>query len=117
MLKSLDKVRVMLKDPDSTNTNQQPEYTQNTSRSIKPEYFICIGLCTHLGCTPSFRPDVAPSDLGNDWQGGYFCPCHGSRFDLAGRVYNGAPAPSNLEIPPHTYTNKTEIVIGEDKIV
>ena len=112
MLDGLDKVRYMLKDPDSKVENQQPEYAQNTTRSIKPEYFICIGLCTHLGCVPSFRPEVAPPDLGDDWQGGYFCPCHGSRFDLAGRVYKGVPAPTNLEIPPHTYIDQTKIIIG-----
>ena len=87
MLNGLNKMRDLLEDPDSENKNQQPKYTQNAFRSIKPEYFISIGLCTHLGCTPSFRPDVAPFDLGKNWQGGYFCPCHGSRFDLAGRVY------------------------------
>lgn len=114
MLESLDKASYALRDPDSKVTSQQPDYAKNKYRSIKPEYFVCIGLCTHLGCVPVFRPDVAPDDLGKDWHGGYFCPCHGSRFDLAGRVYKGIPAPTNLVIPPHKYVGDTKILIGED---
>ena len=114
MLESLQEVRDKLRDPDSKVTSQQPPYARNKTRSIKPEYFVCIGICTHLGCVPRFRPDVAPKDLGEDWHGGYFCPCHGSRFDLAGRVYKGVPAPSNLVIPPHHYETDTGLVIGED---
>ena len=117
MLDGLVKVRDSLRDPVSKVEAQQPDYAQNLTRSIKPEYFVCIGLCTHLGCVPSFRPEIAPPDLGRDWQGGYFCPCHGSRFDLAGRVYKGVPAPTNLIVPPHTYVNQYKIVIGEDNLV
>jgi ubiquinol-cytochrome c reductase iron-sulfur subunit len=116
MLDSLEKVKNMLRDPDSRVESQQPEYAQNPTRSIKPEYFVCIGLCTHLGCVPSFRPEIAPPDLGRNWQGGYFCPCHGSRFDLAGRVYKGVPAPTNLVIPSYTYINQTKIIIGEETL-
>jgi ubiquinol-cytochrome c reductase iron-sulfur subunit len=85
-----------------------------TTRSIKPEYLVAVGICTHLGCSPTYRPDVAPADLGPDWKGGFFCACHGSRFDLAGRVYSGVPAPTNLEIPPHKYLSDTVILVGED---
>jgi ubiquinol-cytochrome c reductase iron-sulfur subunit len=92
----------------------QPEYCKNTARSIKPEIFLAVGICTHLGCSPTFRPEIAPSDLGKDWQGGFFCPCHGSKFDLAGRVYAGVPAPTNLVIPPHKYITDSLILIGED---
>jgi ubiquinol-cytochrome c reductase iron-sulfur subunit len=103
-----------LADPASE-LPQQPDYAQNEWRSIKPEYLVLIGICTHLGCSPTYRPDVAPADLGPDWPGGFFCPCHGSRFDLAGRVYKGMPAPKNLPVPPYRYLSDTEIVIGEDE--
>ena len=102
-----------LRDP-SSQESIQPESSHNALRSIKPEIFIAIGICTHLGCSPTFRPEIAPSDLGSDWQGGFFCPCHGSGFDLAGRVNKGVPAPTNLEIPPHRYATDTLVVIGED---
>jgi len=102
-----------LADPNSE-VPQQPGYCKNELRSIKPEYFIATGICTHLGCSPTYRPDVAPADLGPDWKGGFFCPCHGSRFDLAGRVSKGVPAPTNLVIPPHKYLSDTLILIGED---
>lgn len=108
-LKTLDS---QLRDPLSRESIQ-PDYTQNPARSIKPEIFVAIGLCTHLGCSPTFRPEIAPHDLGDRWQGGFFCPCHGSWFDLAGRVYQGVPAPTNLEIPPYRYVNDTLIIIGE----
>ena len=114
MLKSLDKTSDTLRDPDSRVASQQPDYAQNKYRSIKPEYFVCTGLCTHLGCIPTFRPDVMPEDLGMNWYGGYFCPCHGSRFDLAGRVNKDVPAPANLVIPPYRYITETMILIGED---
>jgi len=114
MLTNLEKIESRLRDPFSEVESQQPLYAQNSSRSIKPEYFVCIGLCTHLGCVPKYRPDVAPSDLGANWLGGYFCPCHGSQFDLAGRVYKGVPAPTNLVIPPHHYAGDNEIIIGID---
>ena len=81
---------------------------------VKPEYLVVVGVCTHLGCSPTYRPDVAPADLGSDWDGGFFCPCHGSKFDMAGRVYAGVPAPTNLEIPPYRYVDDGMIVVGED---
>jgi ubiquinol-cytochrome c reductase iron-sulfur subunit len=101
-----------LRDPLS-NESIQPEYSKNPVRSVKPEIFIAVGLCTHLGCSPTFRPEVAPPDLGDKWKGGFFCPCHGSWFDLAGRVYRGVPAPTNLEIPPYRYITDTQLIIGE----
>ncbi|MBK8817020.1 MAG: ubiquinol-cytochrome c reductase iron-sulfur subunit [Methylococcaceae bacterium] len=109
-LKTMDKV---LSDPQS-NDSIQPASSKNSYRSIKPEIFVAIGLCTHLGCSPTFRPELAPHDLGADWKGGFFCPCHGSRFDLAGRVYSGVPAPTNLEIPPHRYINDNLLIIGDE---
>lgn len=102
-----------LADPVS-NESMQPEISKNPLRSIKPEIFVAVGLCTHLGCSPTFRPEIAPNDLGPDWKGGFFCPCHGSWFDLAGRVYRGVPAPTNLEIPPYRYETDNLIVVGED---
>lgn len=110
------RLRDLLTDPDSTVETQQPSYTQNTLRAIKPEILVAVGICTHLGCVPTFRPEIAPEDLGTDWHGGYFCPCHGSRFDLAGRVYQGVPAPTNLVIPPHQYLSASEIEIGTDSV-
>jgi ubiquinol-cytochrome c reductase iron-sulfur subunit len=104
----------VLRDPASENSIQ-PEYCKNEHRSIKPEYLIAIGICTHLGCSPTYRPELAPADLGPDWQGGFFCPCHGSKFDLAARVFKGVPAPTNLVIPPHKYVNDTTVLIGEDQ--
>lgn len=105
-----------LADPQSV-ASIQPEGSKNALRSIKPEIFVAVGLCTHLGCSPTFRPEVAPHDLGSDWKGGFFCPCHGSWFDLAGRVYRGVPAPTNLEVPPYRYITDTLIIIGEDNEV
>ncbi|WP_333839067.1 ubiquinol-cytochrome c reductase iron-sulfur subunit [Pelomicrobium sp.] len=102
-----------LADPDSERSIQ-PQYCKNPHRSIKPEYLVAVGICTHLGCSPTYRPDVAPADLGREWLGGFFCPCHGSKFDLAGRVYKNVPAPTNLDIPPHKYLSDTRILIGED---
>ena len=113
MLEGLPKNDPKLVDPSST-VPQQPEYCQNPTRSIKPEYFIAIGICTHLGCSPTYRPEMAPADLGPDWRGGWFCPCHGSKFDLAGRVLKGVPAPTNLVIPKHTYLTDTTVLVGED---
>jgi ubiquinol-cytochrome c reductase iron-sulfur subunit len=103
-----------LRDPASENIDQQPAYAQNANRSIKPEISILVGICTHLGCSPTFRPDIAAADLGADWLGGFFCPCHSSKFDLAGRVYLGVPAPTNLVVPPHKYVSDNVIVVGED---
>lgn len=114
-LKALPTLDGSLRDPKSEEVSQQPEYARNPSRSIKPEYLILVGLCTHLGCSPTFRPEVAPDDLGPAWKGGFFCPCHGSRFDLAGRVYQGVPAPLNLKVPPHSYLSDSRIIIGVDQ--
>ncbi|MGD7035905.1 ubiquinol-cytochrome c reductase iron-sulfur subunit [Methylotuvimicrobium buryatense] len=111
-LKTLDD---QLRDPQSSESIQ-PVYTKNSTRALKQEIFVAIGLCTHLGCSPTFRPEIAPADLGPDWKGGFFCPCHGSWFDLAGRVYRGVPAPTNLEIPPYRYITDTQIIIGEDTV-
>lgn len=102
-----------LRDPNSEEP-QQPEYASNPLRSIKPEYLVLVSVCTHLGCSPTYRPEVAPADLGPQWKGGFFCPCHGSRFDLAGRVYKSVPAPLNLLVPPHRYLNDKTLLIGED---
>ncbi|RCX33411.1 ubiquinol-cytochrome c reductase iron-sulfur subunit [Thioalbus denitrificans] len=112
-LSDLETLRDVLADPDSE-MPQQPDYCKNATRSIKPEILVAIGICTHLGCSPTYRPDVAPEDLGAEWKGGFFCPCHGSKFDLAARVYKGVPAPTNLVIPPHKYLSDTLIVVGED---
>ncbi|MGB1685662.1 MAG: ubiquinol-cytochrome c reductase iron-sulfur subunit [Pseudomonadales bacterium] len=102
-----------LADPDSARP-QQPEYAQNDTRSIKPDVLVLVGLCTHLGCSPQFKPVVQPEQFDQEWMGGFFCACHGSKFDLAGRVYSGVPAPANLEVPPHYYESDAVIVIGED---
>jgi len=112
-LKDMETLVDKLTDPNSE-VPQQPEYCRNATRSIKPEFLVAIGICTHLGCSPTYRPDIAPDDLGPDWKGGFFCACHGSRFDLGGRVFSGVPAPTNLVIPPHTYLSDTLILIGED---
>lgn len=114
-LANLEKIEVKLKDPDSNNA-VQPEYIKNKSRAIKDEYLILLGLCTHLGCAPSYRPEVGAEDLGGaEWLGGFFCPCHGSKFDMAGRVFDAVPAPVNLEIPPHKYVSDDVVIIGEDQ--
>ena len=114
-LASLEELNDSLADPDSAKP-QQPSYVPNTAaRALKPEYAVMTGICTHLGCSPTYRPEVAPEDLGPDWQGGFFCPCHGSRFDLSGRVYKGVPAPTNLVIPPHSYISDTVILVGVDQ--
>lgn len=103
-----------LRDPASENVDQQPAYAQNENRSIKPEILVLVGICTHLGCSPTFRPDIGAADLGGDsWLGGFFCPCHSSRFDLAGRVFQGVPAPTNLMVPPHKYLSDNVILVGE----
>lgn len=102
-----------LADPD-LGAAQQPEYANNASRSIKPEILVLVGICTHLGCSPKYRPEIAPADLGADWKGGYFCACHGSKFDLAGRVYKSVPAPTNMVVPPHQYLSDTLLLVGDD---
>lgn len=109
----LEKDAERLSDPDSA-VEMQPEYARNPGRSIKPEYLVVVGICTHLGCSPSYRPEIAPPDLGDEWDGGFFCPCHGSRFDMSGRVYAGVPAPYNLEVPPYRYVDDNTIMVGED---
>lgn len=106
-----------LKDPASE-ISDQPAYVDQTNRAIKPEIMVFVGLCTHLGCAPKFRPEVGAADLGGkDWLGGFFCPCHGSKFDLAGRVYAGVPASTNLIVPPYSFEDDTTLVIGVDKEV
>lgn len=113
----LDRLRQhddLLLDPQSTASSQQPDYARNATRSIKPQYLVAVGICTHLGCVPHYRPDVAPADIGREWPGGFFCPCHKSKFDLAGRVFKRVPAPLNLVIPPHRYLSDTRLLIGED---
>jgi ubiquinol-cytochrome c reductase iron-sulfur subunit len=114
MLASLAEQDGRLADPASE-VPQQPVYATNAERAIDPEIAILVGICTHLGCSPQFRPEVAAADLGSDWLGGYFCPCHGSKFDLAGRVYKNVPAPTNLVIPPHSYESDSVVVIGVDE--
>jgi ubiquinol-cytochrome c reductase iron-sulfur subunit len=106
-----------LADPDSENPEQQPEYAKNAWRSIKPEIGIYVGLCTHLGCSPKYHGKVQPEPFDPQWQGGFFCPCHGSRFDLAGRVVKSVPAPDNLPVPPHRFVSDTVVVIGEEETV
>jgi ubiquinol-cytochrome c reductase iron-sulfur subunit len=113
VLANLETDTAKLADPNSQES-EQPEHSQNSVRSIKPEIFVAVGLCTHLGCSPTFRPETAPADLGQDWKGGFFCPCHGSGFDLAGRVYRGVPAPTNLVVPPYRYITDTLIIVGEE---
>ena len=113
MLENLEKLEVVLADPNSEK-DQQPAYAKNRTRSIKPEILVVEGVCTHLGCSPVYRKDIAPADLGADWLGGFFCPCHGSKFDLAGRVYKGVPAPTNLVVPPHTYLSENQFLIGSE---
>lgn len=114
MLENIDKVSDRVADPQSEDP-QQPEYIEGAYRSIKPEFLVVVGICTHLGCSPTYRPEVGPADLGEDWLGGFFCACHGSRFDLAGRVYRNVPAPKNLEVPPYRYGPDGEtITVGED---
>jgi ubiquinol-cytochrome c reductase iron-sulfur subunit len=114
MLASLPKLDDRVADPTSS-VPQQPAYCKNETRSIKPGLWVAVGICTHLGCSPTakLQPGVE-SGLGEDWLGGFFCPCHGSKFDLAGRVFKGVPAPTNLVIPPHKYLSDTRVVIGED---
>lgn len=113
-IKDLPSLDGSLADPKSE-APQQPEYCQNATRAIKPEMWVAVGVCTHLGCSPTYRPDVGAADLGGgSWKGGFFCPCHGSKFDLAGRVFSGVPAPTNLVIPPYKYLSDTVVLVGED---
>jgi ubiquinol-cytochrome c reductase iron-sulfur subunit len=114
MLSALPTLESQLRDPDSKNTDQQPAYAANEFRAQRPEIGIYVGICTHLGCSPSFVPELTPQPFDPDWKGGFFCPCHKSRFDLAGRVYSGVPAPTNLPVPPHRFLSDTLIEIGTD---
>ncbi len=114
MVKNLPSINPKLKDPNSDVESQQPAYAKNEARSRKPEYLVLVGICTHLGCSPTYRPELAPDDLGADWKGGWYCPCHGSRFDLAGRVFKGSPAGTNLVVPPYYFKTDNIILIGED---
>lgn len=110
-IKKLDDIKDRLRDPEAKE-QQQPTYITNNYRSIKKNIFVVIGICTHLGCVPIYKPKIGEIDI--SWVGGFFCPCHGSKFDLAGRVYKGVPAPLNLVIPPHKYINDKILRIGED---
>ena len=114
MLDVLPTLDTRLRDPKSANADQQPKYAQNEFRSIKPEISVLVGLCTHLGCSPEMKAEIKPEPFDPNWKGGYFCPCHKSRFDMAGRVFDGVPAPINLLVPPHHYESDTSIVIGVD---
>lgn len=114
MLDGLRQLEPKLTDPNSS-VPQQPVYAKNDYRSIKPEIMVVIGVCTHLGCSPQVKSAEAKAEMGADWPGGFYCPCHGSKFDVAGRVYKGSPAPTNLEVPPHTYLSDSTILVGEDK--
>jgi ubiquinol-cytochrome c reductase iron-sulfur subunit len=117
-LATLSKVAGQLADPDSKRKQDEftPVYARNEGRSIKPEVFVGVGICTHLGCSPSDKFQPGPqASLPDDWQGGFLCPCHGSTFDFAGRVYKNKPAPDNLEVPPHMYLSDSKLLIGEDK--
>lgn len=111
MIAELAGVEGRLRDPNSL-AAQQPEYAQNRHRSIKPEYLVLVGICTHLGCSPKYMPNE--NELGEAWPGGFYCPCHGSSFDLSGRVFKGVPAPINLEVPPYRFIHEHVIVIGEE---
>ena len=113
MLAGLKKDVELLRDPESKDSTQ-PTYAQNEYRSIRPEFLVMEGVCTHLGCAPAPRFEVAPADLGPTWPGGFYCPCHGSKFDLAGRVLTGVPAPTNLAVPPYRFVNDSTIQIGSD---
>jgi len=113
MLASLKKDDSLLRDPKSE-SSEQPSNAKNEYRSIRPAFLVLQGVCTHLGCAPLARFEVAPADLGPTWPGGFFCPCHGSKFDLAGRVFTGVPAPANLTVPPYRFINDNTILIGSD---
>ena len=114
MLKEIQSVDGKVRDPGS-DKSEQPDYAKNEYRSIKDEFLILVGLCTHLGCSPKYLPEVKPMEFDAEWKGGYHCPCHGSKFDLAGRVYKGVPAPTNLVVPPYSYESDSVIIIGQDK--
>jgi ubiquinol-cytochrome c reductase iron-sulfur subunit len=114
MIDSLKAVEPRLSDPDSK-ASEQPKYAQNEYRSAKPDLLVLVGVCTHLGCSPQEKTAEAKAEMGADWLGGFYCPCHGSKFDFAGRVFKGSPAPLNLVVPPYTLTGETKVVVGEDE--
>jgi len=114
MIESLKAVEARLSDPLSK-ASEQPKYAQNEYRSANPELLVLVGVCTHLGCSPQEKPAEAKGEMGSDWPGGFYCPCHGSKFDFAGRVFKGSPAPVNLVVPPYTVVSEGKIVIGEDE--
>ena len=114
-VKGLSEPKLLTRLADaSSQTNQQPKYAVNASRSVNPEYGVLVGICTHLGCVPGYFPNISATDPAPDWPGGYLCPCHGSKYDLAGRVYSGVPAPYNLPVPPYTMVNATTARIGQN---
>ena len=113
MVAQLTKHDGLLADAQS-NASKQPDYAKNPGRSLKPEIFVARGVCTHLGCSPTYRKEIGAADLGSDWPGGFFCPCHQSKFDMSGRVFAGMPAPSNLVIPPYKFVSDTSLLIGDD---
>jgi ubiquinol-cytochrome c reductase iron-sulfur subunit len=113
MVDSLQAAASRLSDPASS-ASEQPEYAKNEHRSRKPDVMVMEGVCTHLGCSPQIRPPEAKAEMGADWAGGFYCPCHGSKFDLAGRVFRGAPAPTNLPVPPYQFLSDSTLLIGED---
>jgi len=114
MIESLKAVVPNLTDPQSK-SSRQPQYAENEYRAAKPDIMVMEGVCTHLGCSPQLKPADAKAEMGGDWVGGFYCPCHGSKFDYAGRVFRGAPAPTNLVVPPYTFVSDSTLVIGEDK--
>lgn len=114
MLDGIKKSDGQVADPKSE-VEQQPDYAKNEFRSIKDEYAVLVGVCTHLGCSPQLKSVESQGEMGADWAGGFYCPCHGSKFDFAGRVYKGVPAPINLQVPPYTFLSETKILIGDDK--
>ena len=114
MLDNIEKIGDRMRDPGSAEP-QQPAYVKGVFRATRPEIAVIVGICTHLGCSPQFVPDMTPQEFDAEWVGGFFCPCHGSKFDLAGRVYQGVPAPKNLEVPPYKYIDDNNIIIGVDE--
>mgnify|MGYP003636514857 CR=1 FL=1 len=114
ILSTLTTQEDQLRDPHSDEQDQQPSCCKNATRAIRDDLMVVVGICTHLGCSPTYRPELAPADLGSDWQGGFFCPCHGSKFDLAGRVYKSVPAPTNLVVPPYYFINDYQLLIGQE---
>ena len=114
-VRNLERATDDLADPGSENVDRQPDYARNPWRSRKPEVGIYLGICTHLGCSPKYHGQVKAEPFDPDWRGGFYCPCHGSRFDLAGRVAKGVPAPDNLDVPPHSFLSATEIIVGVDE--